>query len=496
MILHVPEQYADFTSALMAASSGDEIVLNTSGALVLAGLTTALDDITVRAGTGFTPVLDHTLVEDGGIGLTLGTATGWLFQGITFRDRLGGSAALSCQGSMDLEDCIFEGCDFALRGNWQGTVSRCDFRHVLQYVATTEEDNVRFEACRFISCEVLGLLDLSGAGSVVENCTLIRCRTADGDPGDDSGEDLVIADVVRANTAHSCQAMDPVSSRVIFRGVTSCTNNNAFNCTTDTDLFASPGTLADNTTVDPQHVHLLLDQRLLPTSPLIGAGGSATTTSDRNGSSFLSPPSIGAYESARIDTVTAPTIDTLLVTVDGGVPDAEACAGRESWWISTDDGVRVAVETVDPSGEDGFLLTLHPAMSKGSAYTVRLSPADYGYDEASVTPEADQPDYPLRPYRNVGALMNALGQQVKRLAGRSEATLVRDFLPTDRTIFVDSTLDFPDSGTIFVRDFVFTYERKTDGAFHGIESSMPRLVALPALTLVTLDERAYIPAAG
>ncbi len=491
MIRRVPEQYTDFASALMVCSSGDEIVLNVSTALPLLGLTSALINITVRAGTDKTPVLDHTDLASGGIGLTLGAATGWLFQGITFRDRNGGSSPLSCQGAMDIEDCVFEGCDFALRGNWAGTVRRTDFRSVLQYVSTTNEDDVRFEACRFIACEVVALLGLAGAGSIVENCTLMRCRA--GNLVDLDGEDLISADTVRACTAQECQALDPASSRAIFRGASACANNNAWLCTAD-DLFAGAG-LSGNTGVDPQHAHPLLDLRLLPGSALIGGGGAATTILDRLGMAFLVPPSVGAHESARIATVTAPSLTELVVEVDGGVPDAEACLDRESWWIETEAGVRVAVLEVVQDGET-FTLTLHPEMSTGHEYTVSLSPSSYGTAEGAATPDADPPDYPWRKYRNIAAVMNAVGLQMQKLVGRAPAELVRDFLPDDQTIFVNSTLNFPENGALWLRDFRLTYTDKTDGALHGVVTDLPRLVAIPSGTAVVCDDRAYVPPPG
>ncbi len=493
MIRHVPEQYTDFASALMVAAEGDEIVLNTSTAVPLLGLTSGVNNITVRAGTGKTPVLDHSDLPSGGIGLTLGTATGWLFQGIVFRDRNGGSASLSCQGAMDIEDCVFEGCDFALRGNWAGTVSRTDFRSVLQYVSTTNEDGVRFEACRFISCEVVALLGLAGAGSIVENCTIMRCRA--GNLVDLDGEDLIAADVIRACTAQECQALDPVSSRAIFNGATACANNNAWLCTAD-DLFAGAG-LSGNTEVDPQHVHPLMDLRLLPTSALVGGGGAATTTLDRFSMPFLVPPNVGAHESARIASVTSPSLTGLVVEVDGGIPDLEACLDRESWRIETEAGVRVAVlEVAQVDDEDAFTLTLHPEMSTGEEYTVRLSPGLYGYDEEAVTPDADPPDYPWRKYRNIAAVMNAVGLQLMKLVGRASAELASDFLPSDQTIFVNSTLNFPENGALWLRDFRITYTEKTDGAFHGVVSVLPRLVAVPAGTVIVSDDRAYVPPAG
>ncbi len=501
-VRYVPEQYQDFTSALLACVSGDEIVLNTSTALLLPGLTSGLDNITVSAGPGKRPVLDHSILPDGGIGLTLGVATGWLFQGVTFRDRNGGSASLSCQGAMDIEDCVFEGCDFALRGNWAGTVKRTDFRHVLQYVATTSEDNVRFESCRFIACEVRALLLLEGEGSSVEHCTLIRCRSGSVDYED--GLDLIAADTVLACTAQDCQALDPESTRYIFHGASSVTRCNAWQCTVDDVAFASEGTLANNTTVDPLHVHPLLDLRLLPDSPLIGVVSSGTATLDRHGMTFFGTSSVGAHESVQIGVATVPALDRVLVGVGiGGAPEPALCLDRESWRIETSTGIQVAVASVTEIDQgEGlslylrmFELELHPTMSPWQTYTVRLSPGLYGYDEDTFVPEVAPIPYARRKYRNLAAVENAVGLQFKKLIGRPQVTLVRDFLPTDATMFVDSTLDIPSIGRLFGRDFLVSFTSRTDGALHGITTDLPRLVAIPAGAIFVLDERSVIPPA-
>jgi hypothetical protein len=498
MIRYVPQQYPDLASALHASASGDEVVLDTSASIPLNGVQSALDNITVRAAPGRRPVLDHTEAYWASPmhGLRLGSADGWTFQGITFRDRRGASAAVFCNGDgLLFEDCTFEGSSACLRGNWSGVVRRCDFRRVQQSVATTTSAGVRFEACRFIACEVFELLTLPGDETAVEHCTLVRCTAGDEETID--GANLVEAEVVRANTALECRARDPESSRAIFRGTTVCTFNNAWQCDADA-LFAGDDVVADNMEVDPRHVHPLIDQRLLPDSGLIGAAVGTAVEFDRAGGAFLAPPSVGAHESARLGAITVESLTSIVAAVSGGVPDLAACLDRESWSLATPSGVRVAVMEVARVGEtDALRLTLHPAMSAGQGYVLRLSPAGYGWNTAGFTPGSELfVPYPWRRYRNIAAVMNAIGIGLFRVGGRSEATIIRDFLPTDRTIFVDSTRDFPPAGTLVSRDYRMTYVSKTDGAFHGVIVLQPRIVAIPAGTRVVVDERRVVPAAG
>lgn len=495
MIRYVPQQYPDLASALHACVDGDEVVLDTSGAIPMAGLVCTKEGITVRAAPGRRPVLDHTDAAWASpkIGLRLQTADGWTFRGLTFRDRKGESGALSCSGDdLLIEDCFFEGSAACLRGTWSGVVRRCDFRRIQTSVSETS-GAARFEACRFLLCDVLRLLELTGAMSSVEHCTLVRCVSGGGEV---VGDNLVEAAVVRANTALQSRAQHPLTSKTLWLGRDICTFNNTWESEADT-LFGGAGVVADNIEVDPRHVHPVLDLRLRSDSPLIGAAPATDTELDRNGESFLSPPSIGAHESARLGEVSAESLSSLLVSTTGGVPNEAACLYRESWRLSTAAGIRSAVAEVAVVEAGVFRLTLHPGLSAGQAYDLRLSPGGYGADDEAFLPPAELvPSYRLRPYRNIAAVLSAMGAQFFALVGRPEATIVRDVLPQDETIFVDSTRLFPPSGELVTREYWITYQSKTDGAFHGVSFRHPRLVAVPAGTRVVLDERGAMAGLG
>lgn len=484
---YVPQQYPDLASALHACVDGDEVVLDTSGAIPLPGILCAKEGITIRAAPGRKPVLDHTDArwaspQDG---LRLATADNWTFRGLTFRDRMGISAAVSASGTgLVFEDCVFEGSKTSLRGNWSGTVRRCDFRQI-QTLASSSSGAVRFESCRFVLCNVNGLLNLTGGDSSVEHCTFSRCVAGS------SFLNLVSAAVVRANTALQCGAQLS-TGMAIFEGRDVCSFNNAWESEADT-LFSGDGVVADNIEVDPRHVHPVLDLRLRSDSPLIGAAPATEVELDRNAEAFLSPPSIGAHESARLGGVSVESLTSLLVSMTGGVPNNAACLNRESWRLSTAAGVRSAVAEVSEVEAGVFRLTLHPGLSAGQAYGLRLSPGGYGPDDEAFLPSAELvPGYRLRPYRNIAAVLNAMGAQFFALVGRPEATIARDVLPQDETIFVDSTRLFPPAGELVTREYWITYRWKTDGAFHGVRFRHPRLVAVPTGTRVVLDERGVV----
>lgn len=496
----VPDDYPDLATALLASEQGDTVVLNTSGIVPLVTLDlSALDGIAIFAGEGRSPVLDHSGLSEDAVGLTIGA--GWTLDGLRFRDRNNRSTALECNATLTISNCEFEGCRQAIAGDWSGTVARSSFRHT-SGVANTAGVNARIEACALTYCVGVDgaiLVNLTDVTSSAESLTLIRCMT--GDETTNVGLGIVSAGIVRGVTAQGCKLLSPPAigdPPSLLYGISICARNNAFECEAGA-LFGGADVVSNNTEVDPQHVALLTDLRLLPTSPLIGAGVGVTTESDRNGVAFLSSPSIGAHESARLGTVVAAARDVISAGVTGGIPDLTACLDRESWRVTTADGVRVAVRNVVKiEGEDRFAIFVHPDMSPAIDYTLRLSPPGYGWDEATFTAVSSVAAYPWRPYRNIAAVMNGPGDELHDLLGPIDAVLAYDFEPGDVTVFVESTLDWYESGAFWTDDGRrFTYTSKTDGALHGVAPAdlVPLLTAYPSGTRITLDLRSLAPEA-
>lgn len=282
----------------------------------------------------------------------------------------------------------------------------------------------------------------------------------------------------------------------IFYGATSVTYCNAFDCTATNGVFAG-GSTSNTTTVDPLHVNLYTDVRLLPASPLIRAGtaGNAAET-DYYGAAFQAPPTIGASESIVIASANATAADTVAVALTGAYVEADI-EDRDHWTVapSADNGALVTPASVSwDSGTSTATLTLWPPMSPGVGYTVTADFGGYGYDTAAFTPSSayDTTD-PVGPYRYVAAIMNALGRQFFDLAGTPETNTAEDIAVGASTVLVNSTLYFPDAGAFWAEGIPFTYTSKTDGAFHGVETSTQRITAIPSGALVVADERAYQP---
>ena len=487
---YVPEQYPDFATALAACSSGDTIVLDTSEAMPMADLVATLDTITIEAGTGKTPVLDHTLAST--VGLTV-IGTQWTFTGIRFRSTLAGQGgyALSLDGytAHTFTDCVWEGSPGCFAGDWGGAVQSCEFRHITGSVSTSNE-TCTFYSCAFIRCDAQRLIQASDTACV--NCTLVQCRVTNS---------IFNCDIVKNCTAQQCDAN--AGTGYIFRGVSSCTHNNAYQCTA---LANFAGVTSSNTTVDPQHVDLGTDFRLLPTSPLIGAGtASGAPSVDFNGIAYLTPISVGAYESVRSAfAATFVDVNTLQFIQKGGQTYEDIAATYRWTFWSTQNGVQnatLAVGTYDPGGGkipgEPVELTLTPGVSPGIDYVMTTTSGTYGYAETTVTADPGL-DYPAEvgAYRNISAIANAWGRQLLATAGIAQTFVAVDFEPADSDLFVESTLGFASSGALFIDGLRFEYTSKTDAAFHGVTCLVPRVTAINAKTAVVFDERSFVAPAG
>lgn len=480
--IYIPNDFPDLGTALLNASDGDNIVFTNSAAYSTAALTSSLVGIAISAQDGRRPVIDHTLSSGGAIVVT---GAGWSFQGLTFRstvDGLGGSALNLTGYGFEITDCVFEGSPSAMAGDWAGTVQSCQFRHIGTYVSQSSLA-VYYRACEFLRMDVNRVIN-GAAATVVDNCTFIACVATN---------DIVEALTIRNCTAQGCRA-NLIDGR-IFEATGNVTKCNAFECTAFAN-FTAGGTASGNTTVDPMHVNLYTDLRLLPASTLIRNGTNLSdAATDYNGAAFQDPPSIGACESIVIASATATSATTLNVVLTGTYIETEV-EDRDAWTLTAGTmGAQVAVASIVwTSGSSTAALTTWPAMSPGVTYTVQVQFGGYGYDTADFTPSASyETTDTIGPYRYVAAISNAFGRQFFNLAGIPQTELHEDFEIGAETVLVKSTLYFPDTGALWVAGIRFTYTSKTDGAFHGVATSTQRIVAIPEGTLAVADVRSHLP---
>lgn len=75
------------------------------------------------------------------------------------------------------------------------------------------------------------------------------------------------------------------------------------------------------------------------------------------------------------------------------------------------------------------------------------------------------------------ALTHALGKEVQEVGGRSCTHVTANFLPSDTTLKVHTTLGFPDAGVIWLQGKEFAYTSRTDKTFVGIDAWRPLAIA-------------------
>lgn len=485
---YVPEQYPDLVTALMACVSGDTVIISTSTAMTMLGYTSTLDDITIEAAEGFSPLLDHTLASVGGLEVV---GDGWTFTAIRFRSTIPGSggSALRLTGTDHrITDCRFEGSPAAIAGNWTGIAERCQYRHITSFVANSTLVAF-FHASEFIACEANRLINCPDG--TVDHGTFVRCRT---------DLTMVAADIVTNNTAQLCEVTD---TGFIFDGPGDCSGNNAFECTSDGNFN---GATADNTTDDPMHVNLATNLRLEPESLLIRSTDGGGSGFDYNGNQYPSPSTRGAHESIVIASVTVDDWQTITVDIGALSKYSAGFLDRASWTLTTVGGIRAAVIAVEEES-DTLIMSLWPGLSPGIAYTLTASFAGYGIGEFAFTPDAAlQTSDIVDDYRYVAAIHNAIGRAIHGFIGINEAVLIEDFPIDDPSVFVDQTLGWPEAGGFFLDGLRFTYTSKTDGALHGVATDTLRVPpepgaglanegAIPRGSVLVFDEAGYRPKA-
>jgi len=106
---------------------------------------------------------------------------------------------------------------------------------------------------------------------------------------------------------------------------------------------------------------------------------------------------------------------------------------------------------------------------------------------AGLTTTADTPGFPRG---RLEAITNAFGRLMESLMGRPTTQVYQDFGIDDVTLFVDTTLGYPEAGQVWAGEYLVTYLSKTAGAFVGC-SSRARSKILGRGLLVTL----YTPSA-
>lgn len=110
------------------------------------------------------------------------------------------------------------------------------------------------------------------------------------------------------------------------------------------------------------------------------------------------------------------------------------------------------------------------------------------YPLGARRPDDEPPDAPFDlPTSPLRALTDAVGDALGQLTGRPTTRLSADVAPDDTTLHVESTIDLPEVGAVFVHGVRMTYTGRTATTLTGAASATPRFAALPTGSAVTLD---------
>lgn len=204
-----------------------------------------------------------------------------------------------------------------------------------------------------------------------------------------------------------------------------------------------------------------------------------------------------------ITAASAQSVTTVLVTFSGGAFAPSSVNSGDQWTVVPTNAYATApvVLTAAPqAGNTEVLLTVAPGLSGGEEYTVTaLEATDTGGDPAVPNSETftvsaafvlADPDFPIGV---LAAILDAMGRQIHRLIGRPATRLVQAVGNSNTRLVVESTLGFPESGTVIDEDGVrWTYTSKTDASFEGavpLSYVTGQAFGLrPAGGLVVLDE--------
>lgn len=284
-------------------------------------------------------------------------------------DASGGSAngfaASSSNREVEIRDCeIIGGSGTGITGTETGSlVLRCIVRGWTGALAITDsaQPGVTFAGC--LAYDNAGRATITGTGSLAENCTAYNNAT---------GFSATGFWEVNAGTAVNCIAEDN-GSDYGFRTLGTVTTCNAY--TSDAGTYHTlgnyeGGTPAGCTEVASQFVDAAADDyRLAAASPLIGAGTAVATAEldvDLRGLPWLSPPSVGAYE-------TEPPVDIIVrgshrIVVTHALAWGDEAAREDRWSISGTPAALVSEATL----LDAYTvqLDLDRALRAGTTYTL------------------------------------------------------------------------------------------------------------------------------
>ena len=99
-----------------------------------------------------------------------------------------------------------------------------------------------------------------------------------------------------------------------------------------------------------------------------------------------------------------------------------------------------------------------------------------------------------KPQGVIEAVIGAVGSVFQKIAGRATTKITQHYAASDNQLVVESTLDFPSKGTIWVGGRKINYTFKSDASFKSVITQLnPGFVGEPVGTTVVLDDTKVDP---
>ncbi len=150
----------------------------------------------------------------------------------------------------------------------------------------------------------------------------------------------------------------------------------------------------------------------------------------------------------------------------------------------------VETEVIIPSA-----IVIQNRMRSESVYRMRLRlPKNYLTGARQLRAEPTLPVASEWPHGNLDALLHAAGEMFRETSGVPMTRLTAPLVLTDAVANVESTLELPSSGAVYIHGARHTYTGKTASTLTGLVAAVARVLTIPAGMEVTLDSRAVQPA--
>ena len=196
----------------------------------------------------------------------------------------------------------------------------------------------------------------------------------------------------------------------------------------------------------------------------------------------------------------AADLNRIVCTFDGAVNASDA-GDPHKWAVSPSAVPAVEVAAVEARVAPGatvVTLWVEPGLSPGQDYTV----APAGIREAAsavltlttpqtaTAPLVDPEESEEWSHGVLRVLTRAIAQQFQYLMGTPTTILIRDFSPGDSSLFVESTLGFPQRGEVFVNGRRLLYRSKSDSEqrLDEVADPFPDGTSVPMKSVVSLDQ--------